>query len=176
MLLAKENYAQYGNQEQLPVPKKKVRIRKRRKLKLKPAFVVASSLVLVFFLGLLLASQYARIATTGYDIVYMKKELAELKTDNERLHSQYNELQSLERVEKIATTKLGMVPPSGEGFIYIPVESKKYNKGNNAGNIKKSNIITKESSKSQSAYIEGITNFVKNWKANINQAEGESLN
>lgn len=177
MLLAKEKYSYHGLEDQASNPKKIVRIRKRKKFKLKPAFVISCTVAIVFALGVLLAAQYAKIATTGYKIVSMKKSLAELQLENEHLQSQYNQLQSLDRVEKIATTKLGMVAPNGEGFIYVPVESKSNPKGSKFGQTeRKKVVVARGQNDTDNSYIARVTNFVKSWTTDINRVEGESLN
>jgi cell division protein FtsL len=177
LLLAKEkpNYYAHEEQTQKQKPKtrvkQKVKVTKKRKIKLKPVFIVTTGIVIAFLLGILLAAQYARLATAGYNIVNKKKELGQLKTVNERLQSEYNQLQSLDRVEKIATTKLGMVTPNTEGFIYVPVESKSSSPSEAKtakGNI---NSVSREESKPQDT-IAKVSDFVKNWTSDVNKAEG----
>ncbi|WP_192868107.1 cell division protein FtsL [Calderihabitans maritimus] len=72
----------------------------------------AIGLILVgFIIGLLLTYEYARLAATGYKITRVKQEIAALQSANEKLQLEIAKLKSLERIEIIATTKLGMEKP-----------------------------------------------------------------
>ena len=68
-------------------------------------------------LALIVAARQAAVAKVGYEIVDLRKELAELQTQNQRLEGQVARLQSLERVESEAM-KLGMKKPDNARLVY----------------------------------------------------------
>jgi hypothetical protein len=74
-------------------------------------------------------------------------------------------------VEKIATTKLGMITPNTEGFIYVPVESKSSSKSEAKSAKRTINSVSGADSKPQDT-IAKVSEFVKNWTSDVNKAEG----
>jgi len=56
-------------------------------------------------------SQRAHAARTGYAILQLRQEVAQLRAENARLQSTAMSLKSLDRVERIATTELGLRRP-----------------------------------------------------------------
>lgn len=106
MILAQEKYAVNHIKEE----KKKGFVKKQKPAK----NVLVKTLVIgiifsIFFLGILLTAQYAKIASTGFEVLQLKQEIASLETANERLYLQALQLRSLNRIEEIAVTKLGMI-------------------------------------------------------------------
>lgn len=118
MLLAKEkvNYydvADYGR-------KTRKKIKTTRKYKKNPKVLLILFIIAAFLMGLFLASKYAQLAISGYEIGKMKDSLSKLQMQNEQLTLEVAKLQSLDRIEKIAVEKLGMGKP--EGIQYVAVE------------------------------------------------------
>lgn len=62
-------------------------------------------------LSLLYLSQTSDVATTGYDITALQDEKQTLEAENEQLRLQIDQLESLDRVDREATTRLQMGPP-----------------------------------------------------------------
>ncbi|MDD3853359.1 MAG: hypothetical protein PHD40_06865 [Syntrophomonadaceae bacterium] len=50
-------------------------------------------------------------ASLGYQIVSLEKEIADLETDNKRMEYRIAQVNSLDRIEALATTQLGMIKP-----------------------------------------------------------------
>lgn len=72
-------------------------------------------LVLFLLLGGLLSVLYVRqtddLATTGYDVAALQGEESQWAMRNEQLRLQIAQLSSLDRVDQVASTRLGMGPP-----------------------------------------------------------------
>ena len=74
--------------------------------------VAAAMVVLAgFVLCMLYTYQVSRIITMGYQSDNVQNSVAELQRENGQLELEAAELQTPERVEQIATTKLGMQQP-----------------------------------------------------------------
>jgi len=69
-------------------------------------------LVLVVFVALVITSRHATVAHLGYSIVSAREELRVLQAESQRLELEVARLQSLERIESAAVTRLGMVKPA----------------------------------------------------------------
>ena len=69
-------------------------------------FLVA--VVVVSLISFLYLLQVGSVATTGYEIRDLENRKAELSRENEQLRFQQAQLQSLSRIEAIATSRLGM--------------------------------------------------------------------
>lgn len=65
----------------------------------------------VFTLGLLAVFVCSQVAVLGYQIVAIKQDIAELEQKNKRLELSIAQLSSLERIEKVASSQLGMCKP-----------------------------------------------------------------
>lgn len=76
-------------------------------------------ILLVFALGILISIFYSRVLITGYQITRMQKELAELEIETRGLAEEVSRLSSLERVEAVATTRLGMVKPDERQVVLV---------------------------------------------------------
>lgn len=61
--------------------------------------------------AIFLVSRHAEIAQMAYRVGDLQREISLVEDENVRLRAQTSELKSLSRIEKIATTKLGMVKP-----------------------------------------------------------------
>lgn len=67
--------------------------------------------VLLTLPALFFVSQRAHRAETGYTILRLQRDLVQLRAENARLLSKTTALRSPQRIERYATTELGMVPP-----------------------------------------------------------------
>ena len=72
------------------------------------AMVVAALAILP---ALLYVYQRTEAAATGYSILRLQRELAGLESEHARLQATVSALRSPQRIERIATTELGMAPP-----------------------------------------------------------------
>jgi len=68
-------------------------------------------ILLAALVSLLYLSQTSDVATTGYDIADLQSQKATLEMENEQLRLQIAQLESLDRVDQAATTRLHMGPP-----------------------------------------------------------------
>lgn len=94
------------------LPKKRNTIDKGKKVKSSKKagkLLAVSIILLVFSLGIVLTIQYAKIATASFQVVKLKEEIAALETANQRTYLELLQFQSLDRIEQLATTQLGMV-------------------------------------------------------------------
>jgi cell division protein FtsL len=88
----------------------KRKAKKHRRLRLQAGRFLAT-LIVVTIMSLILAARFAILVEWGYEIDNLKTRLDKVKSENERLRWQVSELESLERVEKLAKQKLGMITP-----------------------------------------------------------------
>lgn len=151
MLVARESF----NYDALPQRgnSKKPRKRRVRKFKAGTTAVYCAIVLVTLSLAFMLASRQAHIASAGYDIVSMGKQAQSLSADNEALQSKVDQLKSLENIEYMATTKLGMQKPElAEGVQFVPVEYSKADSRNNIGvaAIDESNMSVKPQHKKNS--------------------------
>jgi len=109
--------AQKRLQHQKRLPSARSRPRADRPGALRQAAVSSFPLVPVLGLavavlaGLVLVSRYGAVARVGYQVAELQADLTSLRAENERLKMEVDRLLSLERVERIATTRLGMRRP-----------------------------------------------------------------
>jgi cell division protein FtsL len=89
-------------------PRGQAALRRLRWNPIAGAMVIA---VLFTLPALFFVSQRATRAETGYSILRLQHDLAELRAENARLHSRASALKSPQRIERYATTELGMAPP-----------------------------------------------------------------
>jgi len=82
--------------------------RRFRRSPMAAALVVAALAILP---ALLYVFQRTEAAKTGYSILHLQRELARLESEYVRLHATVSTLRSPQRIERIATSELGMVPP-----------------------------------------------------------------
>jgi len=83
----------------------------RRRFRRNPmaaAMVVAALAILP---ALLYVYQRTEAAATGYSILRLQRELAGLESEYARLQATVSALRSPQRIERIATSELGMAPP-----------------------------------------------------------------
>ncbi|MHB1419910.1 MAG: cell division protein FtsL [Bacillota bacterium] len=84
------------------------------KVRLCGLILVASCIALLF------ALQAVTVSNRGIQIDRIKREISDLQATKERLQLDVARLQSLNRVENIATTRLGMQSPTNDNMIILP--------------------------------------------------------
>lgn len=123
MLVARERF----DYQDLPLFKDTARQVKRvRRINPRTRLMYCSLALMALCLAFWVTSRYAQITSVGYDIVGIKKQVQELDTENQLLQNKIAELNSLQNIEYVATTKLGMQKPElAEGVQFVPVEYSK---------------------------------------------------
>ncbi|KNZ70478.1 septum formation initiator [Thermincola ferriacetica] len=173
MILARESHDYYRYQEQTAVRPR--RTRKVRRMRNKSRLVYTGIMMIAFTVFLLLATKYAQIAATGYKIVEMKKQIKAMELQNQALEMKIAQLQSLERIEAVATEKLGMVKPdTSAGVQFVAVESKD-SVGKEqvpAQKIQKEEQLKPQKEKHRPmALIDVLSRLLANWTGRVAQAE-----
>lgn len=79
--------------------------------------------LLAFVTGVVISFYYAQVLVTGYRIHYLQNKLAALQKETDDLQGEIARLNSMERIEKVATQKLGMVRPGSSDVIKVGVTS-----------------------------------------------------
>ncbi|AVX21042.1 MULTISPECIES: cell division protein FtsL [Carboxydocella] len=123
MLVAKERVDfHYAEQATRQRPAKRPVARKRKK---ENVALLLTVVMVGFILGLVAAYRYAMLAQAGYRLDQLQKQLALAEAENQQLQMQVDQLKSLQRIEAIATTKLGMVRPDGTQMVAVtaPVQA-----------------------------------------------------
>lgn len=133
MILAKQKVNQLPQQTPKATPTK--RVRKVTRTRVNPRAVYVLIFVIAFLVGIFFTSRYAQLAVTGYQVNQIKEKMQGLELENQKLSVQVDGLKSLNRIETVAMTELGMVKPEGVQFISVedkassknsvPVESAK---------------------------------------------------
>ncbi len=73
--------------------------------------LIIGAIISLFTFGVYYTSLSASIASKGYQLEKLEKEILKLKTDNERTELMLASMSSLDKVEQVATKKLGMNKP-----------------------------------------------------------------
>jgi len=82
--------------------------RRRRRYPVLSALTIAALAVLPFIAYVAAVSNAARI---GYHILQLNHDIAALETDHERLQAIASSLRAPDRIERLATARLGLVAP-----------------------------------------------------------------
>lgn len=77
---------------------------------------------MLFFTALIHVWQRVQLVRLGYALENLKLRIAEEENENKLLRIKMQHLSSLERVDKIAKGKLGMISPPPENIIYLQEE------------------------------------------------------
>ena len=92
------------------------------KTRAKKCATLILGIVAVLSLSMLYTYQTTRIMAIGYQIEKVQYNISALRCANDQLELQVSELQTPERVEQIATTRLGMQQP--QIFTVVPFSSR----------------------------------------------------
>lgn len=104
--------------------------------------IVTCCILALFVTGVTVAYYYSQIAALGYEISKLQNELSKLQAEQEYLETQANQLMSLQRIEAIATTKLGMVKPdTGDVVLVAALPKDPQEKSPKAANPEKSQAV-----------------------------------
>ncbi|MFH1485076.1 MAG: hypothetical protein ABIH46_03310 [Chloroflexota bacterium] len=83
--------------------------------------LLPATVAIMSIASLLLVVQTSRVATAGYDINRLAQIRDEWRDRNFQLEADVAYLQSLERVEKEATTRFNMKPATNYLYVTVPV-------------------------------------------------------
>lgn len=119
MIVAQERYEHYSlPEEDRPIARRP----QRSSLPRKGQIALTGLVCVIFCTGILIAYYYTQVLMTGYKIYRLEKELAVLQQETNQLNEQILGLTSLERVEQIATTRLGMVRPDSKSVVLVKAD------------------------------------------------------
>jgi cell division protein FtsL len=93
----------------------------RRRPRLNPLVGATVMAVLLTSPLLLYVAQSAQRAEAGYAILRLQARVAQLRAENARLQVRVSAMRSPQRIERYATTELGMAPPRQRQLAAIPV-------------------------------------------------------
>ncbi|GAB6181882.1 hypothetical protein JCM14036_32010 [Desulfotomaculum defluvii] len=137
--------------------------------------IVTCCILALFVTGITVAYYYSQVAVLGYEISKLQNELSKLQAEQDYLETQANQLMSLQRIEAIATTKLGMVKPdTGEVVLVAALPKDTDAKTTKATNPEKpqtvptNNVGEKDNGdevkKGKSPVIEAFVDLVSDWE------------
>ncbi len=102
------------------------KLKRVRRFRTKTKVVYSAIVLIALCLAFMITSRYAQIVSMGYDIESMRKQAKTLELENQALQNRITELKSLDYIERVATTKLGMQKPEqAAGVQFVPVEYSK---------------------------------------------------
>ena len=116
MIVAQERYEHYSLPEE---DRRTARLPRRSPLTRKGQFFLTGLVCIIFCTGIMIAFYYSQVLITGYKIYRLEKEIVSLQQETNQLSEGIQRLTSLEYVEKIATTKLGMVMPDNKNVVLV---------------------------------------------------------
>lgn len=96
-----------------------VRRTRPKRLRRRGQLALTALILLCFALGIVISLFYAEMIITGYQISRLEKNLANLELETRGLSEEMSKLSSLERVEAVATTRLGMVKPDERQVVLV---------------------------------------------------------
>ena len=77
-----------------------------------------------FLLSVLIIYSHSQVSNLGYQISRLEKELALLRVENHDLEGEVQRLASLDRIERIAVERLGMVKPDSDNVLIVELAGK----------------------------------------------------
>lgn len=120
MLEARQISGDYSY-EQRPVIRRKTKAKKAGMMQAK--IVVVGCILFAVLTGLMLTATHSQVTQKTDNIIQVKREISDLQNANERLKLEIARLKSLDRIELIAMTELGMVQPGINDIKYIAFDS-----------------------------------------------------
>ena len=95
--------------------------------------------IIVIF-GILYINKYVEMNKMNLEISQIQKEIHVLEDKKQELQLRISQHKSLDRIEKIAKTDLGMVKPKKINYVSMNKKGNDFAKNNNSSNIKSENI------------------------------------
>jgi len=119
VVVAQERYDHYS----LPEEASRVNRRpKRNWLPSKGKYTLTFLVLLVFCTGMLIAFYYTQVIISGYKIYSLNNQLATLRQETVSLSEEVDRLNSLDRIEYLATSKLKMVKPGSRDVVVVKAD------------------------------------------------------
>ncbi len=119
MIVAREK-PQYYSLPELPGEKKQPREKPvKRSLKWKEKVALTGLVGLFFCSSLLIAFYFAQVLATGYLLNEAERDLVQLRKESHDLYARVNQFTSLENIEVLAVSRLGMVQPENDQVILV---------------------------------------------------------
>lgn len=119
MIVAQKRSYHYSLPQESRQPARRPR---RKKMPGSWRLALIGLILLGFCTAIMVAFFYAQMLTTGYHIYRVEKDLAALNQETQDLNEHIARLSSLERVETVATTKLGMVKPDNHNVVLVKAD------------------------------------------------------
>ncbi|MDI3509130.1 MAG: hypothetical protein PWP48_983 [Clostridiales bacterium] len=107
-------------EEQMPKRQLEPRPKVKKRNRIKPILVV----MLMFITFSALVSRHVQIINANYELLDMKKELAQVQKVNDDLTLQLTMANNIDNIEKIARTKLHMHYPEPSQTVYVHISPK----------------------------------------------------
>jgi cell division protein FtsL len=92
-----------------------------RRMRRRPVPMVMAGVLLVAVPAVVLVAQRTEAARAGYTILALRHEVEILRVENARLQATASALRAPDRIERIATSTLGMIPPRPQQIAALPV-------------------------------------------------------
>ncbi|MEW6424861.1 MAG: cell division protein FtsL [Bacillota bacterium] len=121
------------------LPKKSRQTRRKTRayyLPRRERLVLTGLVLLVFCAAIIVVYCYAQVIIAGYQLNKMKKDINDLHIQTQAMTENVARLSSLERVERVATTKLGMVKPDTSRMILVKADPEALGSQRNPGEEK----------------------------------------
>ncbi|MCL5935709.1 MAG: cell division protein FtsL [Firmicutes bacterium] len=126
MVVAQERYDHYSLPEEVNRPTRRP---KRSRLPSKGRHAITVLVLLTFCTGMLIAFYYSQVIISGYKVYSLGSDLASLRQETVSLSEEVDRLNSLNRIEYVATTKLKMVKPDSKDVVLVRADMAKENGG-----------------------------------------------
>ncbi|KUK65733.1 MAG: Cell division protein FtsL [Desulfotomaculum sp. 46_80] len=114
--------------------------------------IIAGLVLSVFISGIFVVFLYAQMVSTGYQIYKLRMQTASLDMQVKDLSEELERLSSLDRIEMVATTKLGMVRPDMKTMVVVQTEPAEETK-----------LENETSSPAEDIYLAGGADKKNNW-------------
>jgi len=149
-LVAVQEQSKYASlPERLNKPARQVR---KSLLSSRQKVVIVGLVLSVFISGIFVVFLYAQMVSTGYQIYKLRMQTASLDMQVKDLSEELERLSSLDRIEMVATTKLGMVRPDLKTMVVIQTEP-----------AEKTTLENEKSSPGEDTYMAGGADKKNNW-------------
>ncbi|MBO8136618.1 MAG: cell division protein FtsL [Desulfotomaculum sp.] len=178
MLLAREKL-EYGAPYESVPEKQKLNEKRQSRTRVSRQAIVRKKVTLTFMvlccfvMGIMVAYYYAQIAYLGYKIDSLERRLAELRLESHSLDQKVSKITSLQYIEAIATSELGMVKPSGRNVVLVsnsPVEEENTERApaDDERQLAQKETITlpgetQTDESSRNRFIQAFAEMVENW-------------
>jgi cell division protein FtsL len=121
LILAQEKTGYYGMSMEKPGRKRAIRLKDLTR----GGRIALTGMVLAgFLLSVLIIYSHSQVSNLGYQISRLEKELALLRVENHDLEGEVQRLASLDRIERIAVERLGMVKPDSDNVLIVELAGK----------------------------------------------------